>query len=866
MPEQQDSYSRLSSLDEVLAKHERDLFAFQGLTGPEQARFQLRERARYARDPWSFLTDCTFTLDQVSHDAPIKPFPVQLEYLEYLTALWNAEKLLAIPKSRRMTCSWLFISLFTHDTLFNPGRFNGFVSKKEDDSSELVARAEFICEHIPEWRIPRALLPAIKNGRMSKQPPLLEFPDINSKIQGFPMGADQLRQFTFSGLLFDEWAFWEGAQKAYSSAKPTLDGGGRLVGISSRSPGFFKKIVFDQLDALDLSFREIPPVAAKRPIEGVEVWRNPKNRFVCVDLHYTANPAKRGDAWKNAVKQSMPRRDFEMEYEKSWSTFEGQPVYGDFNKTLHVSQSTLKPEPGIPLLMGWDFGLCYDDKTEVLTESGWKLFKDVELSERVAALDPITMEMKHEFPKLKIDKDYDGDLYCTDNNSISFAVTPDHTIPYWSEAGVFKKSFAKDILESPGHNKVRMTCKWSGEVGSNEFGLDQNLFAAFMGAFLSEGCVDLKSNRVTIYQVKEKSWLREILMSTPWKWTEDEACFRCSDKQLALYLRPFGHAKHKYVPAEIKQSTPDIISEFVRAYTLGDGHIRTRPNGVVEHTLFTTSKRMAADMQELALKMSWTSSCRTVKPQTSYYASEQRWITNTGGYCVTFKKTTDWSELRSHTYKKVSYTGRVYCLSVSTGILCVRRNGRTHFNGNTPACILAQLVGKQLRIYKEFIETNGSISKLAPLVQSHLQLNYQNWMHDGKLFSFIDPAGLQRKDTDESTCAGVLRKLGFQDIRPGPVNWEPRRKAVDDFLTKTYGDGPAFLIDEGGCPILIEGFAGGYRYPEKALEVEPTSIRPVKDKYSHPHDALQYLCAGATQLRKAYNIDLPPPAYGFQAG
>ena len=540
MPEQQDSYSRLSSLDEVLAKHERDLFAFQGLTGPEQARFQLRERARYARDPWSFLTDCTFTLDQVSHDAPIKPFPVQLEYLEYLTALWNAEKLLAIPKSRRMTCSWLFISLFTHDTLFNPGRFNGFVSKKEDDSSELVARAEFICEHIPEWRIPRALLPAIKNGRMSKQPPLLEFPDINSKIQGFPMGADQLRQFTFSGLLFDEWAFWEGAQKAYSSAKPTLDGGGRLVGISSRSPGFFKKIVFDQLDALDLSFREIPPVAAKRPIEGVEVWRNPKNRFVCVDLHYTANPAKRGDAWKNTVKQSMPRRDFEMEYEKSWSTFEGQPVYGDFNKTLHVSQSTLKPEPGIPLLLSWDFGL-------------------------------------------------------------------------------------------------------------------------------------------------------------------------------------------------------------------------------------------------------------------------------------------------------------------------------------TPACILAQLVGKQLRIYKEFIETNGSISKLAPVVMNYLNINYQNWMHDGKLYSFIDPAGLQRKDTDESTCAGVLRKLGFQDIRPGPVNWEPRRKAVDDFLTKTYGDGPAFIIDEGGCPILIEGFAGGYRYPEKALEVEPTSIRPVKDKYSHPHDALQYLCAGATQLRKAYNIDLPLPSYGFQA-
>lgn len=529
----------MTPLDTLFARNEAEKFAFENLTGPEQAREQLRMFNAYAKDPWLFLTRCVFTLNQVAQENGIQPYPAHLEYLQFLTQMWIKNPLMACPKSRRMFCSWNFISLYLHDTLFKPTRFNGFVSKKEDDSAELVARAEFIYRHIPEWRIPRALLPKLANGRMSKQPPLLDFPEINSKIQGFPSGSDQLRQFTLSGILGDEAAFWPDAEAFYSASKPTLDGGGKMTLISSRSPGFFRRIVFDKFDAIDPTFREVAPVPSKQPLEGVEVWKNPKNKFVVVDLHYTADPAKRSPEWREAVKSSMTSRSFEMEYNKSWSTFEGQPVYADFNRTLHVSSSKLVPEPGIPLLLGWDFGL-------------------------------------------------------------------------------------------------------------------------------------------------------------------------------------------------------------------------------------------------------------------------------------------------------------------------------------TPACILAQLVGKQLRIYKEFIETNGSISKLAPVVMNHLNINYQNWMHDDKLYSFIDPAGLQRKDTDETTCAGVLRKLGFRDVRPGPVNWEPRRKAVDDFLTKTYGDGPAFIIDEGGCPILIEGFAGGYRYPEKALEVEPMSIRPVKDKYSHPHDALQYLCAGATQLKRSHNIDLPPPNYGFQ--
>lgn len=199
----------------------------------------------YRADPWAFCSDCVFTLDQSDENEPVKKFPSHFDYLKLYTRIWQKEKLIAVPKSRRMFMSWMNIALYTWDTTFHLGRFNGFVSKKEDDADELVKRAKFILDHIPPDKLPRDLIP-----RYDYTYGKLKFPETNSMLQGFPQGADQLRQFTFSGLMFDEMAFMDNAQNAYSSSFPTLEGGGRFTALSSPAPGFFKRLVFDQLDSL----------------------------------------------------------------------------------------------------------------------------------------------------------------------------------------------------------------------------------------------------------------------------------------------------------------------------------------------------------------------------------------------------------------------------------------------------------------------------------------------------------------------------------------------------------------------------------------------------------------------------------------
>lgn len=102
---------------------------------------------------------------------------------------------------------------------------------------------------------------------------------------------------------------------------------------------------------------DVKPQERLFPMQGVEIWRNPKNKFCVMEIHYTADPAKRGSEWKAEVAASMPRRDFLREYEISWETWEGLPVYADFDVNTHGIKKRIDPYLGLPLLRGWDFGL-----------------------------------------------------------------------------------------------------------------------------------------------------------------------------------------------------------------------------------------------------------------------------------------------------------------------------------------------------------------------------------------------------------------------------------------------------------------------------------------------------------------------------
>ena len=181
--------------------------------------------------------------------------------------------------------------------------------------------------------------------------------------------------------------------------------------------------------------------------------------------------------------------------------------------------------------------------------------------------------------------------------------------------------------------------------------------------------------------------------------------------------------------------------------------------------------------------------------------------------------------------------------------------------GLTPACVVAQYVGAQLRVICEFTAVNKGADQFSSEVLAECRIRFPHWGDSGKDWKdCIDPSGAFRKDTDMGTCAAILAKKGLSPI-PGPVAFEERRNAVEHFLTRYTKYGPGFQISLSDCPTLVRGFEGGYRYDEKALDVEPQKVRPIKDEHSHPHDALQYICATVKQWAKWKRANVPSPQY-----
>jgi len=207
---------------------------------------------RYRTDPYKFLIECCWTLDQASQQ--VRRFPDQTDvacqcefhcknYVAHVTNRWLHEKRLLVPKSRRVLVSWTMVALHCWLARFFPGSTIAFVSRKQglndsEGAAELVRRVKFIEEHLPADIEP---LPFQYNFAR------LKYPTIGSEIIGVAQGADQLRQYTLTAIFADEMAYWELAHDTYSASLPTLEGGGRFTGVSSANPGFFKQAVFDAL-------------------------------------------------------------------------------------------------------------------------------------------------------------------------------------------------------------------------------------------------------------------------------------------------------------------------------------------------------------------------------------------------------------------------------------------------------------------------------------------------------------------------------------------------------------------------------------------------------------------------------------------
>ena len=97
----------------------------------------------------------------------------------------------------------------------------------------------------------------------------------------------------------------------------------------------------------------------------------------------------------------------------------------------------------------------------------------------------------------------------------------------------------------------------------------------------------------------------------------------------------------------------------------------------------------------------------------------------------------------------------------------------------------------------------------------------------------VDPAGVQRAQTDERSAIDILKAEGLKVIAARTNNVTARLGAVDDYLMRHVDGDSAFLVDPR-CTALKSAMMGGYRFHHKTGAIE-------KGKHSHVAEALQYL-------------------------
>lgn len=169
--------------------------------------------------------------------------------------------------------------------------------------------------------------------------------------------------------------------------------------------------------------------------------------------------------------------------------------------------------------------------------------------------------------------------------------------------------------------------------------------------------------------------------------------------------------------------------------------------------------------------------------------------------------------------------------------------------GLTPAAVFGQrTVMGAWRWHSELCTDGVGVIRFAEILRRTIQERYK----DVPLHAVTgDPSGDARQpgDAEERTVFQLLR-ANKVEARPASTN-DPvkRREAVAFFLNKMIDGAPGLLVHPQ-CRTLRKGMAGGYHYRKlQSGDGDMVADKPVKNAYSHPCEAGQYLLDGAGEAQ-----------------
>lgn len=172
-------------------------------------------------------------------------------------------------------------------------------------------------------------------------------------------------------------------------------------------------------------------------------------------------------------------------------------------------------------------------------------------------------------------------------------------------------------------------------------------------------------------------------------------------------------------------------------------------------------------------------------------------------------------------------------------------------SGNTPACVVVQMPRpRHIQVLKEFYTDKMGLVDFAEWVKTECNISYPGARYQ----DWADPAGeneYSKKEGGFTSNAKLMREIGI-NVKPSEQNWTARKESLETELGRIDG----ILIDSG-CTRLINGFIGGYHYPEIG-KTGTYATKPEKNKFAHVVESLQYVVLKITGQQRRPLPPLPP--------
>lgn len=256
----------------------------------------------------------------------VREFP-KYPFLEEAQNFLLTNRLGIMLKSRQMLISYLMMldmlwRAWKVDNRDGGTFFGAGISKREEDAIELLDRVKFMYNTLPE-HFKRA------NPIKKQTQTYLEFEN-GGKIKALPASEDIGRTYTFTHILFDEFAFAPWDRKMWGALRPTIGSEGRMYAVSTPNGKF--NLFYD-------------------------IWADQKHYkgIARHKLHWTEHP-ERDDAWAEMMKASMSEDTWQREYELSFASLAGKRVYPEFKYNIHVTDFDYVPSRALTVYETWDFG------------------------------------------------------------------------------------------------------------------------------------------------------------------------------------------------------------------------------------------------------------------------------------------------------------------------------------------------------------------------------------------------------------------------------------------------------------------------------------------------------------------------------